>query len=625
MTRTLESSPVRDETPAAAAAVGDGRVAWRDVVLVALVALAVRLAYFVVNMRTNPAFDYLIMDSMHIDQWAKAIAAGTAGPEVYFRGPLVPYLLAFVYKVSHGSIPAAILVNHLSGAVTCVLVYALAREFFSRPVAVVSGLTAALYWPLIYFEGEVLVEPVFTMLVVLALWRLARAARVPTLARLAVAGVCLGAAALARPTILALVPALPFAFGARLRRRPGDPSPRRPWVRPTVAVLVACTAILTPVLVRNAVVGGAVVPVSWSGGLNFYIGNNDASDGRSAYIPGAHSAWMGGGDEALAIAAEQAGRPLSPGEASRYYFRRGLSYIAHQPVAAAGLWLKKLYMFWEGPERSNEKYIYFFWDRYGLGRVPMPGFWLISPLALTGLVLLWRQRQRLSLLYGFVVTYMIGVVAFFVVARFRLPAVPVLIIFAAWAAVYVVDEVRGRRLGGFLRALGLFAALLVVVNLGYPTFWSERNTHIAISHYTLAGALADRGDNDGALVELARARIAYERSPSRHYQGIAQDIYYKLGAVLYAKGRCKEAMDALGRMEPGDPRTMQARMMYADCCEKLGRPREAGGMYSLVLRTEPNNRRALEGLIRCYEATGHPDEAAEARKRLQDLGEPPSN
>ena len=56
--------------------------------------------------------------------------------------------------------------------------------------------------------------------------------------------------------------------------------------------------------------------------------------------------------------------------------------------------------------------------------------------------------------------------------------------------------------------------------------------------------------------------------------------------------------------------------MFADCCERTGRFPEAGKAYEMVLKQDPTNVRALEGHIRCLEATGHWDEAAQARKRL---------
>lgn len=604
------------ESRAVSTGTGESVPGWRrDVLIIVAVALVVRLAYFFINRRTNPAFDYLIMDSMHIDHWAKAIASGHAGPAVYFRGPLYPYLLALIYRFTGSSISAAVLVNHLAGAAMCGFLYRLAREYFPRPVALVAGLVAAVYWPLVYFEGEILIEPVFILLVVAALWRLARAAREPSWSGLITSGVLLGLAALARPTILVMIVVLPFVFRARFASAAVKARPMS-WARATLIVLASCVVTLSPAIVHNAVAGGAVVPVAWSGGLNFYIGNNPSSDGRSAMIPGSRSTWMGGDEEALAIAREQAGRPLGPAQASRFYFRKGLDFVSGQPGEAVELTFAKLFMFWEGPERSNEKYIYFFWDRFGLGHVPMAGFWLISPLALLGLVRLWPRRRDLALLYGFVAAYMVGVVAFFVVSRYRLPVIPVLIVFASWAAVDFVAMARERRWRGMVGWGALFVVLFLGVNESYPLFLRQRNTNIAISHYTLAAALADKKEDDRALVELARARVAYEKSPSRHYEGIAQDIYWKLGALLYQKGRCEQAVDDLGHILPSNPNADAARMMFADCCEKLGRPNEAGKAYLMILQKEPKNRKALEGLMRCYEATGNYKEAAKVREQL---------
>ena len=585
----------------------------RDLWIVLGVALVVRLAYFFLNTRANPAFDFLIMDSKYIDAWAQAIAAGNPGASVYFRGPLVPYLFALVHKAG-GGVAGVILLNHIAGTLTCGLVWLLARAYFSRTVALVAGLTAALYWPFVYFEGEVLIEPVFITLLVWSLWRLARALAEPSVWRLAIAGASVGLAALARPTALVLLPVLPFVFAARPPTG-ADAKPRARWV-PSLVVVASCLVVLVPSTLRNYRVGHTIVPVAWSGGLNFYIGNNPESDGRSAMIPGATTPWMGGDEEALAIASQQAGDSLTAVQASRFYQRRAFEYFATEPVAAATLMAKKFYMFWEGPERSNEKYIYFFWDRFGLGRVPMPGFWLVSPFALVAMIRLWPRRRELALLYGFVISYLIGVVLFFVVARYRLPVVPVLIVFAAWTAVELGSAWRARQWKSARLTLVLVAALFVLVNASYPDFLRRRPTHIAISHYTLAGAYREHSDKTGELKELLEARAAFERSPSIHYAHVSQDIYFKLGTLLYERGQCAEAIKALGQIVPNDPRAYQARVMFAECCEKTGRFQEAGKAYELTLRDSPSNVDALRGYIRCLEATGRWDDAAEARKRL---------
>ena len=590
---------------------------WRDVAIVVMIALLARFAYFFVNVRGNPAFDYLIMDSMHIDHWARALVAGEAGPAVFFRGPLYPYLLAFLYKITGGSVAAAIAANHVLGAATCGVLVLLARQYFGRTESLVSGLVAALYWPFIYFEGELLVEPLFIALVVLSLWRLARAVSAPTLFRLLIAGGCLGLAALARPTILAVLVVVPVVFRMAARGAAASAaSSRRAWLRPAAVVVGTCLLMLVPATIHNYRGSHALIPVAWSGGLNFYIGNNPAADGRSAVIPDTRSPWMGGEDEALVIAQEQSGRSLTPAQASSFYTRRGIGYLVSEPLDAAELMASKFYMFWEGPERSNEKYIYFFWNHYGLGRVPMPGFWLVAPLAVVGMVWLWPRRRALTLLYGFVAAYMLAVVVFFVVARLRLPVVLVLILFASWAGVEFFRLARSRAWRRLVVGAALFGAAFFFSNVGYPRFLNQRPTHDIISHYALAGALIERKDSDGAMVELARARLAFERAPSPRYVATVQDVYFKLGTLLYERGKCKESADALGRILPGDPRATAARFMFADCCEKTGRFADAGQAYRIILKSAPEDERALAGLVRCLEATGAYDEAARVRARL---------
>jgi tetratricopeptide (TPR) repeat protein len=218
----------------------------------------------------------------------------------------------------------------------------------------------------------------------------------------------------------------------------------------------------------------------------------------------------------------------------------------------------------------------------------------------------------------------VGVVVFFVVARYRLPAVPVLIVFAAWALVDLFQSARGRRWGALARTGVPLLVCLGVANATYPDFLHRRPSHIAISHYTLAGAFLNRGDKSHAILELDAARRAFERAPSRYYANIAMDIYFKLGALWYERGRCNEAAEALAHIPPADPRAQTARSMFAECCEKTGRMAEAGRTYQLMLEAEPGNRGALEGLIRCLEAAGQYDEAGQARKQLEALEPPPA-
>ena len=61
-------------------------------------------------------------------------------------------------------------------------------------------------------------------------------------------------------------------------------------------------------------------------------------------------------------------------------------------------------------------------------------FGVLAPLALVGLVLGWPDRRRLAVLYVMTAAYAASVLMFYVFARYRLPLVPLLLLFAAGGA-----------------------------------------------------------------------------------------------------------------------------------------------------------------------------------------------
>jgi len=579
-----------------------------DIGAVFIVALIVRVVYFALNRATNPALEFPILDSLFHHEWARSIVAGSASDEAFFRGPLYPYLLSIIYRLNGGAIAGAILVQHILGALSCVLIYLLGREVFSRTVALTAAGIAAFYWTFVYFEGELLIVTLFLFLVVLSLWLLALAARTGRVTAVVGAGLALGLAALARPSMLVFYPAIPFV----LRQ-----SPARRWLRNSAIVLGTTAVVIAPAMVRNYTTAGAVVPIATSGGVNFYIGNNAGADGRTAIVPGTDAPWMGGNAEAVAIAERGAGRRLSATGVSRYYFLEGQRWLMAHPGDALRLWTRKLAFFWEGPERSNEKFIYFFWRRAGIGRLPMPGFWLVAPLALAGMVLQWRRRRELLALYLYASLYMLGVLAFFVNARLRLPVVPVLILFAAWTVCTLFVALRARRYRAALIPTVLILGAGLLVNASYPTFHRDQPTHHAISWYTIGSAYLQKGQKDDALSAYAAARESFEAYPSPHYKYIGRDIYLKLGALHYERGDCPQVIDTLGRVGGDDAKGIAATRLVGECLERTGRPGDAIRAYQAVLEAQPGNTTAREGLARCYEATGNYLEAQRVREQLQ--------
>ncbi|MEJ2721716.1 MAG: tetratricopeptide repeat protein, partial [bacterium] len=434
-------------------------------------------------------------------------------------------------------------------------------------------------------------------------------------------GLVLGLSAVARPSILILIPVLPFVF--HWSRRGGAVRRDRAWLRQTILVIAGSLVVIMPVIVRNYVIGRDIVPIASQGGVNFYIGNNPQSNGSLAMVPGARADMYGTYHGAIELAEADVGKKLKPSEVSNYYTKKALAFIAGSPLQAARLFGKKLHLFWAGQERSNNKYIQFFWNRFGLGKIPLPGFWLVGPLGLLGSVLLWRRRRRLSLLYLFVGAYMVGVVIFFVNGRFRLPVTPVLIIFAAYGVQHLIVSLRTRS-ADLLKGILILGVCTFIVDYDYVSFRGVRSLDEAISYYELGNAYLKLGNEDAALAEYEKAHAVQTRYPTRGYADIAGTIDYNIGAIYWQKGLYARAIEALERVPKNDPRANQAGGMLADCYLKRGRPEDAIRIYKSILAENPLDLRILFGLGIADRMTGNYAGSEEAFRRILEL-QPPSD
>ncbi len=605
--------PIRDSFDAAQPFGWRNRADWLQLGIVVGVALALRLTFYFLNQAFNPTFNFPVMDSLYHHEWAlDIVAGGTPGTDAFFRGPMYPYFLAALYKISGSSIAFAVLVNHILGALTAGFVYLTARELFSRSVALVAGLAVASYWVLIYMEGDLLVETLFMFFNAASLLFLTMGIRRRHLVYLAAGGLALGLATITRPSVMVFFPAIPLAIWLAWPREAGG---KRGWIAQSIVVAVACALPIMPVMIRNYQVAHAIVPVGASGGVNFYIGNNPASDGSTAIVPGTRADWWGGYNDAIAIAEKDLGRKLKLSEVSDYYFHRGFEYIKTHPGEAGALTLKKFQMFWGAGERANDKYIYFFWHLAKMKYVPLPGFWLVAPLAILGAVLLWRRRNELVMFYLFVGLYSIGVIVFFVNARFRLPIVPVLCMFAAYGAAYLWRAFREKQYG-VVKALIIVAAAAALVNSDYLYQKQMRAYSDAFSNYTLGNAYLKMGDKGAALSHYTRADEIQREYPTTAYHFIQREVDYNLGTLLWENGMCSRAIPVLERVGGNDEFTLHALDCLGDCYLNRKDIAHATQVYEHLMSISPSDQRGVAGLARCAALTGDYAKAESMLKQI---------
>jgi tetratricopeptide (TPR) repeat protein len=173
------------------------------------------------------------------------------------------------------------------------------------------------------------------------------------------------------------------------------------------------------------------------------------------------------------------------------------------------------------------------------------------------LVMLFRGRRKELVIALVVITQMIGLMIFFVVARYRISAIPALVIAAAVGLHFLWEQFRDRR-------LGLAAAALAVLLLGtWITAAPKLHKPFDDEYFKLGYAYHVEGD-------LAQAEASYQRALSINDANIS--AHKNLAQLYQRNGRLSDArphwhrVHALGEQR-GLPRYVQKARQALDAIE----------------------------------------------------------
>jgi len=394
-------------------------MSWRLVVAIFLLSLAVRLAYVTVF-----TAEHLESDAIDYDTIGWNLAQGNgytnrAGEPTAFRPPMYPLFLAGVYYVAGHNLDWVRWIQALLGAGTCVLACLTARQLYDDGRAKLAGLLCALYPPLIIPTSAILTEVLFMFWLGLAVYGIISKSGIGWRF---VSGLVLGMALMTRSILVFF---LPFLIGWFILVRE-----RRALVS-TSAVLGGVLLVVLPWTIRNYSHFGAFVPLTTNGGHSFF----------DSYVLSP----KGFGCSAASLAWEDYSHLRDEVSRSRYLNRKTLEYIMDNPLAVAKLTaLKALFLIYPF---DGYRHAVSLGSKYNI-------FWgILLAFSTLGLAVSWRGADSIMrLVFLLLLSFIVGMLVFHAIPRYRLPIEPFLICFAAGGIRYAWQRKR------------LTAAFLVGVN-----------------------------------------------------------------------------------------------------------------------------------------------------------------
>ena len=601
-TRTSPRSPEPTANPGPSAT-DPGHRWWLAVGAIGLLALVLRLAHLAA-LHDSPLFAVLLGDSREYDRWAQEIAGGAwIGSGVFYQAPLYPYVLAIVYSLAGHDIAIVRILQAVAGAVSCVLLGMAGRRFFSPAAGLIAAGLIAVYPPAIFFDALIQKSSLDLVLMSLLLACLGAFASIPRWPSLVPVGLTLGVFTLNRENAGVLFPVI--VVWLWIHQRSLGWQTRAAWIGVFTA---AFAVVLLPVGLRNRAAGGEFALTTSQMGTNFYIGNHANAGGSY------ESLLEGRGDaayerlDAMRLAEQAAGRRLSPREVSRYWQSRAWSDIRADPWRWLRLMGWKLLLTVNAAEAVDTESIAAHAAHSPVLRVlGWLSFGVIFPLAVLGAWLSRDSWRRLVVLYAMFVALAVSVAAFYVLARYRFPLVPIVMLFAG-AGVALVRRANAREPRALRTGIVLAIATAVIANLPL-TLASRDDTYLniatelvrlkrpaealplferaivaspsdALAHYEYAWALQQVGDRRQAIAAFRRA-VALRPDHAEARTALA-GLLVEAGDGPAALEHAAEAV----RLRPAD---FAMRVNLANLLLGLKRTDEAIAHYEAALRIVPDS------------------------------------
>lgn len=369
------------------------------------IALTLRIGY-VLTLEDKLFFP----DSFRFHQFGIALAEGREHGSA-FTAPFYPLFLSGIYRLFGVSYLNVRIAQALVGTASILLVFLLGRDIFSEKVGLIASFISAFYPFFIFFTGLLLTETLFIFLFLSLIYLLQRAVITKKIRYVVGVGLISGLCILTRPIIAYF---LPFALFILLLTQ----HHKRQLVGYSFLIMILAGAVLSPWVIRNYQRFGKFIPLTTGGGITLYGSNNPRATGGSAF-------------ENIVWTEEM--KRMDEIELDRHFRREAIQFMVNNPrrtVQLAGIRFKRFWNIIPNVEEYRDlkhKLISIF----SYGPVLLFG--------IGGIILTAKKWRKARLLYLPIAFFILVHLIILGSIRYRVPIMPFVIIFAAYACSYLFD------------------------------------------------------------------------------------------------------------------------------------------------------------------------------------------
>ena len=563
------------------------------------------------RLAASPYFLPAFSDMKFYSDWGLRIAQGQLTTGQSFYGlPGYAYFLALIYALIGfdpffvGAIQAA------AEGGTAVFLFLIARELFledprSKEHALAIGTIASLAWA--FFQPaqtfSIILMP--TSWLILAFWGciywMIKTRETGVGRPWAAMGLLIGAMAMMIATILFLLPMVFWTICNQVRGTG----------RKCAAISITLLAVfvgMSPCWIHNRFIAHEPVVLSAHSGLNFYIGNNETSNGYPKMPPGMSANQENMLADSITLAEKDLGHPLKHYEVSQYWSEKAHDYIAHHFRAWVKLMAIKFRNFWNAYQYDDLSLIMHF----SQDGIILPGlrFGFLSALGIAGMVLAIFKYPRGRWVVAAVLLHMSALMSVFITERYRMAAAPGLCLLAALFVVDLWECLMAKRWApaAGICAISTAAAFFVSLpQLDRSLWWldyyntgihatevgeldkAQRNLEIAYSY------VPSNADSNFALGNLWLAKNDVVQAKHFYQQTLLFDPHYakawnNVGVLALAEHRWSLANKFLTNSLADSPNDAKTHFLLARIKLELGDAPGARSQIQVAIALKPEEK-----------------------------------